>query len=115
MPDHFHPKASSSEGKKIEEMVLPEFLGEESWSALKSMLWESAGIVRTIKKVRQGIDWIHEHLEGKAVPVHGSRFAYANGLLTSRLILEDILTAPVTGANYVLFGPDAYLVESDRS
>lgn len=115
MPDHFHPKASSSEGKKIEEMVLPEFLGEESWSDLKSMLWESAGIVRTIKKVRQGIDWIHEHLEGKAVPVHGSRFAYANGLLTSRLILEDILTAPVTGANYVLFGPDAYLVESDRS
>lgn len=113
-PEHNLPKSSTVEEKNIGEMILPEFQGEESWSALKAMLWDSAGIVRTIEKVQHGIGWIHEHLEGRAVPVHGSRFAYGNGLLASRLILEDILTAPVTGANYVLFGPDANLVESYR-
>ena len=96
-------------------MVLPEFSGEESWSALKTMLWESAGIVRTIRRVRQGLDWVEENLAGRKGRVHGSRFAYANGLLASKLILEDILTSPVTGANCVLSGPEAGVVESERS
>lgn len=113
--DRFLPKTSALEGKKIEEMVLPEFSGEESWSALKTMLWESAGIVRTIRRVRQGLDWVEENLAGRKGRVHGSRFAYANGLLASKLILEDILTSPVTGANCVLSGPEAGIVESERS
>lgn len=103
---------SGHEAKKLSEMVLPEFAGEESWVDLKTILWEKAGIIRTSKGGQRGLEWVEDRLQaGRLVPVHGSRFAYANGLLVAKLIFQDILTAPVVGAHYMVSGPEADLID----
>ena len=93
------------EARALSEMVLPDCLGEESWTEVKTVLWEKAGIVRTLDGARKGLEWVLERLSsGRKRPVHGALFAYANGLSVARLILMDILTAPIAGAHYLSSG-----------
>jgi L-aspartate oxidase len=76
---------------------------EEGWARLRQILWDSAGIVRTLPLVRKGLHEIREMIASeRPVPLDGARFALGNGLLVASMILEDILRAPVAGANYVV-------------
>jgi L-aspartate oxidase len=98
-----HPESGGDSGDELDQPLLPSVDIEEGWSRLRQILWDNAGIVRTLPLVRKGL---HEILEmiatSRQAPVEGARFALGNGLLVARLILEDILTAPVAGANYVV-------------
>lgn len=97
--------SGTKEARALSEMVLPDCQGEESWTEVKTVLWEKAGIVRTLEGARKGLEWVVERLSyGRKRPVHGALFAYANGLSVARLILMDILTAPIAGAHYLSYG-----------
>ncbi|MHB8422178.1 MAG: L-aspartate oxidase [Leptospirales bacterium] len=107
---------SIQEARKLSQMVLPDFAGEESWSGLKTILWEKAGIVRTAAGGQEGLEWVEDRLQaGRMVPVHGSQFAFANGLLVAKLIFQDILTAPVAGAHYMSVDSEADRVDGVSS
>jgi len=84
-------------------VLLPSLNIEEGWARLRQILWESAGIVRTLPLVRKGLHEIREMIASeRPLPLDGAKFALGNGLLVAAMILEDIQGAPVAGANYVV-------------
>ena len=97
------PETGDNSSDEPDQALLPSVDIEEGWSRLRQILWDSAGIVRTLPLVQKGFLEILEMIgTSRQAPVEGGRFALGNGLLVARLILEDILTAPVAGANYVV-------------
>ena len=91
------------ESDESDQVFLPSVDIEEGWTRLRQILWDSAGIVRTLPLVKKGLLEICAMIDsGRPAPIEGARFALGNGLLVAKLILEDIQTAPVAGANYVV-------------
>lgn len=95
------PEPPLREDMEIPSTLLTVPAGSMKVEEIQNLLWNSAGIVRNMRDVREGGAWIGKALSGmREEPVTVEGFLIRNALDLSRDIFADLLTAPRVGANF---------------